>query len=180
MIGGCLRSPFMLSPSPLPPSSEPSSRQFRSAMGMFATGVTIVTTRTPQGDLVGLTVNSFNSVSMHPPLIVWRLAARSQSLAAFSAASHYAVNVLSADQHALALRFASSVGDRWQGVAWRPGADGAPLIAGALAQFECSNQHHQMEGDHLLFIGRVERCAHRSDAAPLIFHGGKFFAEQPL
>ena len=149
-------------------------------MGMFATGVTIVTLRTPQGVPMGLTVNSFNSVSMHPPLVVWSLATRSQSLAAFLAAPHYAINVLSADQHALALGFASSTGDRWQGVDWRPGADGAPLIGGAIAHFECVNQHHQTEGDHVLFIGRVERCCHRAEAAPLIFHGGKFFAEQPL
>ncbi len=147
-------------------------------MGMFATGVTIVTVRTPQGEVAGLTVNSFNSVSMHPPLIVWSLAGRSHSLPAFSAASHYAINVLSAEQHALALRFATSALDRWQGVDWQPGLGGAPLIAGALAQFECANQHHQVEGDHTLFIGRVERCAHDADLVPLIFHGGKFFSEQ--
>ncbi len=149
-------------------------------MGMFATGVTLVTLRTPQGELAGLTVNSFNSVSMHPPLIVWSLAERSHSLAAFCAASHYAVNVLAADQHALALQFASSSGDRWRGVDWRPGLGGAPLVAGALAHFECVNQHHQTEGDHTLFIGRVERCSHHADLAPLIFHGGKFFAEHPV
>ena len=149
-------------------------------MGMFATGVTIVTVRGEAGELAGLTVNSFNSVSMHPPLIVWSLSLRSHSLPIFCRASHYAVNVLAADQHALALRFASSSGDRWSGVDWRPGGDGVPLIAGALAHFECVNQRHQTEGDHELFIGRVERCAHRTDAEPLIFHGGKFFAEQAL
>ena len=149
-------------------------------MGMFATGVTVVTLRMETGEVAGLTVNSFNSVSMHPPLIVWSLSLRSQSLQAFRQATHYAVNVLTADQHALALRFASSAGDRWAGVDWRPGAGGAPLIAESLAHFECANQQHQTEGDHELFIGRVERCAHRSDAEPLIFHGGKFFAEQAL
>ncbi len=176
MIDGCLRAYPMLAPTP-PLLSEPGSRQFRSAMGMFATGVAIVTVRTATGEVAGLTVNSFNSVSMHPPLIVWSMACRSHAVPAFSAATHYAINVLPADQHALALRFASSTGDRWQGVDWQPGLGGAPLLAGALAQFECANQHHQLEGDHLLFIGRVERCVHRSDAAPLVFHGGKFFTE---
>ncbi len=169
----------MLAPTtPMPP--EPSSRQFRGAMGMFATGVTIVTVRGEGGELAGLTVNSFNSVSMHPPLIVWSLSLRSHSLPAFCRAPHYAINVLAADQHALALRFASSTGDRWAGVDWQAGLGGAPLIAGALAHFECVNQSHQTEGDHELFIGRVERCTHRADAEPLIFHGGKFFAEQAL
>lgn len=149
-------------------------------MGMFATGVTIVTVRTDTGEVAGLTVNSFNSVSMHPPLIVWSLSLSSHSLAAFCGATHYAVNVLTREQHALALRFASSSGERWAGVDWRPGAGGAPLIAGALAHFECANQQHQSEGDHELFIGRVERCAHRTDAEPLVFHGGRFFAEQAL
>ena len=149
-------------------------------MGMFATGVTIVTVRAASGEVAGLTVNSFNSVSMHPPLIVWSLSLRSHSLPTFCQATHYAVNVLAAEQHALALRFASSSGDRWAGVDWRPGAGGAPLIAGALAHFECASQHHQTEGDHELFIGRVVRCVHRTDAEPLIFHGGKFFAEQAL
>lgn len=147
---------------------------------MFATGVTIVSARAPTGELVGLTANSFNSVSLDPPLVLWSLSQRSLSLDAFRTGSHYAINVLAADQHALALRFASSTGDRWAGVDWRPGLGGAPLIAGALAHFECVNQSHQTEGDHELFIGRVERCIHRADAEPLIFHGGKFFAEQAL
>lgn len=159
---------------------EPSPRQFRGAMGMFATGVAIVTVRDASGAVAGLTVNSFNSVSMHPPLIVWSLSLRSQSLPSFCSATHYAVNVLTAEQHALALRFATSGVDRWAGVDWRPGLGGAPLIAGALATFECAHHRHQSEGDHELFIGRVERCAHRSDAEPLVFHGGKFFAEQAL
>ena len=149
-------------------------------MGMFATGVTIVTVRGEGGELAGLTVNSFNSVSMHPPLIVWSLSARSHSLPAFCRAPQYAINVLAADQHALALRFASSTGDRWAGVDWRPGLAGAPLIAGAVAHFECFNKSRYDEGDHVIFIGQVEQVDHRPDAAPLLFHGGRFYTEHPL
>lgn len=157
-----------------------SASQFRAALGMFATGVTIVTTRTPDGELVGLTANSFNSVSLAPPLVLWSLGQRSMSAPFFLAASHYAVNVLAAEQRELALRFAAPVGDRWAGVAWRPGATGAPLIDGAVAQFECLNKSRYEEGDHIIFVGRVEHCGHQAGAAPLLFHGGRFYTEHPL
>lgn len=168
----------------LQPRSAPvvsfSPRQFRSALGMFATGVTIVTARTGKGDLVGLTANSFNSVSMDPPLVLWSLSKRSLSMDAFSTGTHYAINVLSAEQHALALQFASPVGDRWRDVAWRPGMAGAPLIEGSVAHFECFNRSRYDEGDHVIFVGEVEHCDHRPGAAPLLFHGGRFYTEHPL
>lgn len=147
---------------------------------MFATGVAIVTTRTPAGELVGLTVNSFNSVSLEPPLVLWSLSQRSTSAPFFRAATHYAVNVLAADQRELAQRFAAPVGDRWTEVPWRAGATGVPLIDGAVAHFECCNQGRHEEGDHIIFIGRVESCDHRAGAAPLLFHGGRFYTEHPL
>lgn len=154
--------------------------QFRAALGMFATGVTVVTARTAQDELVGLTINSFNSVSLEPPLVLWSLSRRSMSLEAFSAATHYAVNVLAAEQQELALRFAAPVGDRWAGTAWRPGVTGAPLIDGAVAHFECFNKSRYEEGDHVIFVGRVAHCDHRPEAAPLLFHGGRFYTEHPL
>ncbi len=147
---------------------------------MFATGVTIVTARTPEGKLVGLTANSFNSVSLNPPLVLWSLARAAASLAAFSAGSHYAINILAADQQTLAQRFASQNTDRWAGVEFVEGAVGAPLLAGAAATFECFNRSRYEEGDHVIFVGEVERCAHRAGASPLLFHGGKFYAEHPL
>jgi len=147
---------------------------------MFATGVTIVTARTPAGVLVGLTANSFNSVSLQPPLVLWSLAQAAGSMPALSTGSHYAINILAADQKDLAERFASGRADRWQGVAYTDGASGAPLLNGAAASFECFNRSRYEEGDHVIFVGEVERCTHRAGAAPLLFHGGKFYTEHPL
>jgi flavin reductase (DIM6/NTAB) family NADH-FMN oxidoreductase RutF len=129
---------------------------------------------------MGLTANSFNSVSLHPPLVLWSLASARMSLPAFRTGTHYAINVLAADQQALALRFASPLGDRWDGVAWRPGVAGAPLIEGAVAHFECFNRSRYAEGDHVIFVGQVEHCDHRPGAAPLLFHGGRFYTEHEL
>jgi flavin reductase (DIM6/NTAB) family NADH-FMN oxidoreductase RutF len=162
----------------LPPSF--SSAQFRSALGMFATGVTIVTARTAEGALVGLTANSFNSVSMNPPLVLWSLSKSAASLAVFSAGSHYAINILRAEQLSLAKQFATQGVDRFAGVQYRAGAAGAPLLDGAAATFECFNRSRYDEGDHVIFVGEVERCAHHHGASPLLYHGGKFYAEHPL
>lgn len=147
---------------------------------MFATGVTIVTARTPAGELVGLTANSFNSVSLSPPLVLWSLSRMAGSMAALSAGSHYAVNILAADQKALAERFASRRTDRWADVPYTLSVCGAPLLDGAVASFECFNRSRYEEGDHVIFVGEVERCSHRPGAAPLLFHGGKFYTEHPL
>jgi len=147
---------------------------------MFATGVTIVTARTSEGALIGLTANSFNSLSLDPPLVLWSLARVAGSMPALSAGTHYAINVLAADQKALAERFASRREDRWAGVAYTDGASGAPLIDGAAASFECFNRSRHEEGDHVIFVGEVECCSHRPGAAPLLFHGGKFYTEHPL
>jgi flavin reductase (DIM6/NTAB) family NADH-FMN oxidoreductase RutF len=157
-----------------------SALEFRTSLGMFATGVTIVTARTAEGELVGLTANSFNSVSLTPPLVLWSLSRNAGSMAAFSNGRHYAINVLAADQQALALRFASRGTDRWADVAFTEGVSGAPLLAGAAATFECFNRSQYGEGDHVIFVGEVERCAHRADASPLLYHGGKFYTEHPL
>ncbi|NNU44694.1 flavin reductase family protein [Ramlibacter montanisoli] len=161
-----------------PPSF--SAQEFRAALGMFATGVTIVTARTADGRVVGLTANSFNSVSLTPPLVLWSLSRAAASMAVFSAGSHYAINVLAADQKALAERFATRGADRWNGVTFTEGAGGAPLLDGAAATFECFNRSRYEEGDHVIFVGEVERCAHRTGASPLLFHGGRYFTEHPL
>ena len=160
------------------PSFTPT--EFRAALGMFATGVTIVTARAANGKLVGLTANSFNSVSLSPPLVLWSLARAAGSMAVFSAGSHYAIHVLAADQRELAERFATRGLDRWAGIDHEVGAGGAPLLAGAAAVFECSNRSRYQEGDHVIFVGEVERCWHRPDASPLLFHGGRYFTELPL
>ena len=160
------------------PSFTPTD--FRTALGMFATGVTIVTARDADGQRVGLTANSFASVSLSPPLVLWSLSRRAGTVPAFSSGSHYAINILGADQHALAQRFASREPDRFDGLALREGAGGAPIIEGAVAVFECFNRSRYEEGDHIIFVGEVERCERRADASPLIFHGGRFFTELPL
>ena len=147
---------------------------------MFATGVTIVTARTPAGVLVGLTANSFNSVSLNPPLVLWSLSKNASSMAVLSTGSHYAINILAADQKELAERFASRREDRWSGVAFTEGVCGAPLLDGAAATFECFNRSRYEEGDHVIFVGEVERCSQREGASPLLFHGGRFYTEHPL
>ncbi len=157
-----------------------STSEFRASLGMFATGVTIVTARDADGSLVGLTANSFNSVSLAPPLVLWSLSQNAGSMAAFSNGCHYAIHVLTADQQALAEQFAARGADRWAGVAFNEGGNGAPLLAGVAATFECFNRSQYTEGDHVIFVGEVERCSHRADASPLLFHGGRFYAEHPL
>jgi flavin reductase (DIM6/NTAB) family NADH-FMN oxidoreductase RutF len=147
---------------------------------MFATGVTIVTARTAEGALVGLTASSFNSVSVTPPLILWSLAQAAGTMGVFSNGMHYAINVLAADQQLLAEQFATRGIDRWAGVEFTEGISGAPLLVGAAATFECFNRSQYAEGDHVIFVGEVERCAHRAQASPLLFHGGRFYAEHPL
>ena len=162
----------------LPPNF--SSQEFRSALGMFATGVTIVTARTSGGDLLGLTANSFNSVSLTPPLVLWSLSKSAASMDAFRTGSHYGISILSAEQQALAIQFATQGVDRFKGVGFDLGASGAPLLHGAVATFECFNRSRYEEGDHVIFVGEVERCHYEPGASPLLFHGGKFYAEHPL
>jgi flavin reductase (DIM6/NTAB) family NADH-FMN oxidoreductase RutF len=161
-------------------SSSLDTRALRSALGRFTTGVTVVTVRGPDGRQAGITVNSFNSVSLDPPLVLWSLGKRSASMASFSTGSHYAINILGADQKDLANRFASRVENRFADVEFTPGVAGAPLLAGAAATFECFNRSRYEEGDHVIFVGEVERCTHRDDVSPLLYHGGKFYTEHPL
>ena len=175
--------PFVNSRLPHPPSSQPpvfTPREFRDALGMFATGVTIVTARGEGGALIGMTANSFNSVSLEPPLVLWSLGHKTSSLPAFSRATHYAINVLTVEQRALAEQFATRGIDRFAGVAYRLGLSGVPVLDGAAAVFECFNRSQYVEGDHTIFVGQVERCSHQEGASPLLYHGGVFYTEHPL
>ncbi|HMC14579.1 MAG TPA: flavin reductase family protein, partial [Albitalea sp.] len=117
-----------------------SIEHFRAALGMFATGVTIVTARDVNGMRVGLTANSFNSVSLDPPLVLWSLSKHAGSMPAFTRGSHYAINILAAEQRQLAERFASKEPDRFAGVPFREGAGGVLILEGAAAVFECFNR----------------------------------------
>jgi flavin reductase (DIM6/NTAB) family NADH-FMN oxidoreductase RutF len=154
-------------------------RDFRSALGSFATGVTICTTRGREGEPVGLTVNSFASVSLDPPLILWSQSLYAESLPAFQEASHFVVNVLAADQVALAKRFAGDHDNRFLDVEHIVPEHGAPVIAGCAAHFECRNEARYYGGDHIIFLGRVERYAH-TRKPPLMFCRGRYMRGRPL
>jgi flavin reductase (DIM6/NTAB) family NADH-FMN oxidoreductase RutF len=149
------------------------ARRLRHALGRFVTGVTVVTTRHPDGKLEGLTANSFSSVSLDPPLVLWSLRREAPSLASFTAAARFAVNVLGAHQRELCRHFATPSADKFATVEHEPGLGGCPLIRDSLAQFECRLEDTVAGGDHVIFIGRVERARHR-DGEPLIFSAGQY------
>jgi flavin reductase (DIM6/NTAB) family NADH-FMN oxidoreductase RutF len=154
-------------------------RQLRDALAQFATGVTIVCARAPGDRYVGFTANSFNSVSLDPPLILWTLSHRSSSLTAFESAERYAVNVLSAHQVELARRFSRPHADRFATVPFRLGWSDAPLIDGCIAWFECRHYAKQRAGDHIVFIGEVV-TVERARGTGLVFQHGRFGATTPL
>ncbi len=144
----------------------------RRSLGCFPTGVAVVTAMSRAGAPIGVTISSFNSVSMDPPLILWSLALKAGSLADFRAAGHFAVNVLSEAQAELPRTFSSPVEERFKGLAWTKGHGGAPILAGSAAVFECSTHARYDGGDHEIFIGQVLRHG-RGDAAPLIYAKGR-------
>lgn len=154
-------------------------RQFRDALSEFATGVTIITTRDTGARYVGFTANSFNSVSLAPPLVVWSLSRAANSHLAFEQCERYAISVLAAGQAPLARHFSRPHADRFSSVPYTLGWAGAPLIEGAVAWLECRHFSWQPIGDHTLFVGEVVRCA-RSTGAPLIFNHGRFRTIAPL
>lgn len=160
-----------------------SSQDLRAALGQFATGVAVVATRDAEGRPLGLTINSFSSVSLTPPLVLWSLAHRSRLMPLFEQATHFAVSILAAPQLGLSEHFAhfQPADEQWRNVAWRPGMGGSPVLEGALAWFECRTSARHVEGDHTIFIGSVEACGRTENAtAPLIFHGGRYYTEWPL
>jgi len=150
--------------------------ELRKALGQFATGVTVVTTRAADGSPVGLTVNSFTSVSLDPPLVLWCLGLASAHYDAFRLAERHLVNVLAADQLDIAQRFATRGADRFAGVRWTATDTGLPRIDGCTAWFECAIRGRYEEGDHLILIGRIEsfEIVRRK---PLIFHDSRYVSE---
>lgn len=147
--------------------------ELRRALGRFATGVTIVTTRTEDGRLEGLTANSFSSVSLDPPLVLWSLRRNARCLPSFLAAEWFVVHVLGSHQRDLSARFASGTADRFEGLSFETGLGGCPVLADGLAHFECSVHDRVEAGDHVIFLGRVERMRHR-DGEPLLYSGGRY------
>ncbi len=149
-------------------------RSFRRALSQFATGVAVITARGETDEAIGLTMSSFNSVSLEPPLVLFSVDRRAFSLPAMLAAKGYAVNILSREQEALSNQFAKSLGDKWSNVAHSLGHAQAPLLHGALAHFECEPYAHHDGGDHVIFIGRVVRFSSSEDGDPLTFFRGKY------
>ena len=158
--------------------SKDTEREFRDALGRFATGVTVVTCATEQGPL-GITANSFASVSLDPPLVLWSPARASRRFPAYEAAERYAIHILGDDQIDLCRRF-SRDGFDFDGLDWAHDADGVPLIDGCLARFDCARTAAHDGGDHLIVVGRVLEAEHR-EGAPLLFASGSYgrFTDAP-
>src|SRR5258707_1097374 len=154
-------------------SSAIDPRDFRNALGTYATGVTIITAVGTNGKPYGLTCNSFASVSLNPPLVLWSLGMFSQGSSIFQNASHFAVNVLGASQQALATKFAKSSDDKFAGVAWTPGLGDAPVLADSVANFQCRAASRYYGGDHVIFLGAVEAYAYNRQE-PLLFSRGGY------
>jgi flavin reductase (DIM6/NTAB) family NADH-FMN oxidoreductase RutF len=155
------------------------SRAFRDALGHFATGVAVVTASSEAG-VLGLTINSFASVSLDPPLILWSLDKASDRFGALMAASHFAVNMLGGEARDLAQRLARKGQSGLDGEAVRMSARGVPLLGRAIAHFECSVEHRYEGGDHIIFVGRVLAFDHTSHSDPLIYYRGRYRALSEL
>ena len=153
--------------------------EFRRVCGRFATGVTIVTVRDAAGKPHGMTVSSFASVSLEPPLVLVCLGHAAAAIASFREATHFGINILNEDQQALSDRFARRGEDRFHGVEWAPGAYGAPLIAGSLAQIECALHRRVEMGDHDILVGKVLRT-HVAEGNPLVHFTGAYRKLEPL
>ena len=154
---------------PFSPEDDP--RAYRDALGSFATGVTVVTTASADGP-IGITANSFSSVSLEPPLVLWSPAKSSKRFKYFDGTEYFAIHVLDGHQQALCDAFTRS-GQGFEGLDWHENAHRVPLIEGCLARFECRRAASYDAGDHVIMLGRVETASFRS-GLPLLFQGGRF------
>ena len=150
-----------------------SETDFRRSLGRFATGVTVVTCCAPDGSPRGITANSFSSVSLDPPLVLWNIAKVSNSLDAYLGAEHFAIHVLRANQRDYAEHFARADHSLFEGIEYEISADGVPILGDALARFDCATREIHDAGDHHIIIGEVlgHECA---EGPPLMFHNGKY------
>jgi flavin reductase (DIM6/NTAB) family NADH-FMN oxidoreductase RutF len=158
------------------------SSELRRALAQFATGVTVITTRAADGAPVGITANSFASVSLEPPLALWSLARSASSFEAFRAARGFRVHVLAADQFEIAQRFATRGADKFALGHWSHLPEAAPQLAGCVAWFECATRSQHDEGDHVILVGRIESMG-APGGTPLIFHDSRYvtdLSEAPL
>jgi 3-hydroxy-9,10-secoandrosta-1,3,5(10)-triene-9,17-dione monooxygenase reductase component len=153
--------------------------EYRRALGCFATGVTVISVRGPDGAPVGITANSFNSVSMEPPLILFSLSRGSYSLQAFLDSPTFAVNVLRDNQQSLSKRFARAGSDKWSNVGYDIWDTGCPILHDALAKFECRLRHTYEGGDHIIFVGEVLRFEYDPRGRPLVYYCGTYCTMPP-
>ena len=154
-------------------------KDLRRAFAQFGTGVTVVTAKAQDGLKVGVTANSFNTVSLSPPIVLWSLSRNSPSLEAYRSAGHFAVNILSLTQIELSRRFSRPSADRFEGLNITEGHQGAPLLEQCSATLECVTLSEQTVGDHVLFLGQVERY-HYASKAPLLFFNGQYMQSADL
>lgn len=156
-------------------TKEFDSSAFRKVLGCFATGITIITTISKDGKPVGLTANSFTSLSLDPPLVLFCLDRKINSFEAFHSNRHFAINVLRHDQEQLSRRFATSAIDKFQGLEFETWNTGCPILKGCLAAFECDIQQVIEAGDHVIIIGEVNKIHHDADGGrPLLYYRGKY------
>lgn len=152
-----------------PPAFD--KRDLRNALGSFGTGVTVVTSGNKQTRFVGVTANSFSSVSLEPPIVLWSLGSASPSLDIFDATGRFVINILSLQQMDLSKRFASNVADKFEGVDLRDGLDGLPVLNECVATFECKTIQRTVVGDHVLFLGQVEKYTYERKPTLLFCQG---------
>lgn len=148
-------------------------RDYRRALGQFATGVTVVTSRSKKGRPIGLTVNSFASVSLDPPLVLWSLSRQASDFSDFNTAGRFAINVLSAKQHHLSRQFSTTLANKFKHVEYEQAPDRSPLLKGATAHFICRTAAQFDGGDHVIILGEVEEYSW-NDGEPLVFHSGRY------
>lgn len=153
-----------------------SDREFRDVLGLFATGVAVITGKAQDGSPLGATVSSFSSVSLDPPLVLFSIGRNAKAFPAWEAVGAFTVNILAEDQSDTSTRFARAMTDKWQGIEPRVATNGAPLLPGALAWLECTSYAKYDGGDHLIFVGRVDLLAVRkaTDFRPLVFFRGQY------
>jgi flavin reductase (DIM6/NTAB) family NADH-FMN oxidoreductase RutF len=159
---------------------DDAARALRSSLGLFATGVCVVSAIDQQGHPMGLTINSFSSVSLNPPLILWSLDRGSDTMPVFEAVQSFCVNVLGDGGQDLSQRLSRKGGHRLHEGEWTAGATGSPVLTDAIAHFDCTIAARHDGGDHVILVGRVEGHAHREAAQPLLYYRGRYRALQSV
>ena len=150
------------------------TKELRFAFGNFATGITIVTSLDADGEPLGITANSFSSVSLDPPLVLFSVDRGAYSLEAFQISRRFAINILSTDQEDMSSRFAKASVDKWSGVDFETWETGCPILTGSLASFDCRTWQTYDGGDHVIFVGEVEQMSLNTDLEPLLFFRGRY------